>query len=160
FSTSTLLGTGTHNITAAYTSSTNPNYNTSGLSNQVTVTINPVPLIVPTEPITVAAFHQFTTTISFRNTVTGLVDPNFNSQVTVSLASGPGTLGGTTTVTAVAGVATFTDLTLSAAGTYTLQASLPGLPTLGLPPTPYAPFTIKATADALVSTLDASVVAQ
>src|SRR5262249_50160021 len=42
--------------------------------------------------------------------------------VTLSLASGPdgATLGGTTTVQAVNGVATFSDLTLPQAGTYTL----------------------------------------
>lgn len=49
--------------------------------------------------------------------------------VTLTLVGGP-TLGGTLTVNTVNGVADFTDLTLSAAGTgLTLQASAPGLPT-------------------------------
>ena len=44
------------------------------------------------------------------------------SNVTVAIASGPAgaTLGGTTTVTAQNGVATFSNLTLSAPGAYTL----------------------------------------
>src|SRR5205823_3210060 len=54
---------------------------------------------------------------------------SFNGAVTVAIATGPAgaTLGGTTTVTAVNGVATFTGLTLDLAGTYTLTASGGGL---------------------------------
>lgn len=50
---------------------------------------------------------------------------NDNSTVTLSVQSGPqgGTLGGTTSVAAVDGVATFSDLTLSVPGTYVLTAS-------------------------------------
>ena len=44
-----------------------------------------------------------------------------NSNVTLTLGSG--TLGGTTTVAAVNGKATFTDLTVGVAGTYTLEAT-------------------------------------
>jgi hypothetical protein len=47
--------------------------------------------------------------------------------VTLSLVGGPGSLGGTSTVTSVGGVATFTDLTVSAPGTYQLVATSPGL---------------------------------
>jgi len=43
------------------------------------------------------------------------------------VATGPGVLTGTTTVNAVNGIAAFTDLRLSAAGTYTLQFDSPGL---------------------------------
>jgi hypothetical protein len=46
-----------------------------------------------------------------------------DSSVTLSIASGPGTLGGTLTVSARNGVATFSDVTLSTAGNYTLDAS-------------------------------------
>lgn len=47
--------------------------------------------------------------------------------VTLAIASGPAgaTLGGTTTVNTVDGLATFSNLTVSAAGTYTLTASSP-----------------------------------
>jgi hypothetical protein len=47
--------------------------------------------------------------------------------VTISKASGPGTLGGTLTVQAQDGVATFSNLTLDIAGTYKLSATDGGL---------------------------------
>jgi uncharacterized repeat protein (TIGR03803 family) len=49
---------------------------------------------------------------------------SFNGDVTLEIDSGPdgASLDGTTTVTAVNGVATFTGLTLTTAGTYTLRA--------------------------------------
>jgi hypothetical protein len=53
----------------------------------------------------------------------GTVDTTFNGSVTV--AGGP--LGGTLTVTAVNGVATFSDLTLDQAGSYALSVSGSGL---------------------------------
>ncbi|MBM2841136.1 MAG: vgb 2 [Bacteroidetes bacterium] len=56
------------------------------------------------------------------------VDPNFIGNVTVVKASGPGALNGTVTKSAVAGVAIFNDLSLSATGTITLRASSGTLP--------------------------------
>ena len=61
----------------------------------------------------------------FDNLATGFTGP-----VQVALLANPGgaTLGGSTTTAAVAGVASFADLTVSAAGTgYTLQATATGL---------------------------------
>lgn len=55
----------------------------------------------------------------------GNVEPSYNGPVTVGIGSGPGgaTLGGTTTVNAINGVATFSGLALtSAASNYTLWA--------------------------------------
>ncbi|MGA3068008.1 MAG: hypothetical protein ABSF29_14280, partial [Tepidisphaeraceae bacterium] len=46
-----------------------------------------------------------------------------SSNVTLTVASGPGTLGGTDTVAASGGVATFTNVVLTTAGAYTLIAS-------------------------------------
>ncbi|HEX4056404.1 MAG TPA: hypothetical protein VHX86_19250 [Tepidisphaeraceae bacterium] len=46
-----------------------------------------------------------------------------NSNVTISVATGPGALAGTLTVAAVDGVATFSNLSLNTAGTYTLRAA-------------------------------------
>jgi hypothetical protein len=60
----------------------------------------------------------------------GNVDPNFNDSVTLALGANPGgaTLGGTLTVTAAAGVATFSNLSISKSGSgYTLQATGSGL---------------------------------
>ncbi len=51
---------------------------------------------------------------------------NATNSVTLALSSGTG-LGGTLTVTPQNGVATFSDLSLSTAGTYTLSASSPSL---------------------------------
>jgi len=51
------------------------------------------------------------------------VDPNFTGTITLVLASGSGNLGGTTSKAAIAGVATFNDLTLSTASTFTLRAA-------------------------------------
>jgi hypothetical protein len=53
----------------------------------------------------------------------GNVITSDNSSVTISIGSGPGTLSGTLTVTAASGVATFSNVAVSAAGAYTLRAS-------------------------------------
>ena len=58
----------------------------------------------------------------------GSTDPTFVNSVTVALGANPGggTLSGTTTVSAVAGIATFSNLSISNAGAgYTLIASTP-----------------------------------
>ncbi|MCA9794306.1 MAG: hypothetical protein KC910_21010, partial [Candidatus Eremiobacteraeota bacterium] len=60
----------------------------------------------------------------------GNLDTNSNAAVMVTLVpvnGGMGTLGGTTTVNAVNGVATFSDLTVSSQGQYTLQFTSAGL---------------------------------
>ena len=60
----------------------------------------------------------------------GNLEPAANNAVTLALAANPGnsTLGGTVTVNAVNGVATFSTLTLNKTGTgYMLSASTPGL---------------------------------
>lgn len=53
-------------------------------------------------------------------------DIDFVGVVTLAKASGPGTLSGSTTPTAVAGVATSTNLQFDVGGTYTLSANAPG----------------------------------
>ncbi len=60
----------------------------------------------------------------------GNVDVNFSGPVTLALGANPGgaTLGGTATVNAIAGVAAYTDLSVSTVGFgYTLVATSPGL---------------------------------
>jgi len=62
--------------------------------------------------------------------ISGVVTPSFNGTVSVALLNNPGgaTLGGTVSVTAQSGVATFTGLTLNQVGIgYTLQISSNGL---------------------------------
>jgi fibronectin-binding autotransporter adhesin len=53
----------------------------------------------------------------------GNLDTSSSAAVTLTLVGGTATLGGTTTVNAVNGVATFKDLSVDVPGNYTLQAS-------------------------------------
>ena len=62
-------------------------------------------------PVTVSVFDHYNNP----------VDP---TSVTISASGGPGTLSGTLTETTTNGVATFSDLSLSDVGTYTLTASV------------------------------------
>lgn len=55
------------------------------------------------------------------------VDGSFTGNITVSKASGPGTISGTLTKAAVNGVATFNDIQFNQPGTYTITASATGL---------------------------------
>ena len=55
------------------------------------------------------------------------VDVNYTGPITITINSGVGTLSGTVTKNAFAGIASFNDLQLNPAGTYTLEASSPGL---------------------------------
>jgi hypothetical protein len=59
----------------------------------------------------------------------GFIATNYNNTLTLTLASGPtgATLGGTTTVQIVNGVASFGGLLLTKAGTYTIQGTSDGL---------------------------------
>ena len=80
-------------------------------------------------PGTVLAGSRFGLIVSAEDS-SGIVTTSFNGTVTVALLNNPGgaTLGGTLSVTAQSGVATFTGLTLDKVGTgYTLQVSSNGL---------------------------------
>ncbi len=96
----------------------------------LTQVTTPTHLVVTTEPpISVTAGSGFSLKVSAEDDL-GNVDPGFSGQVTLTLANNPGnsTLGGTLTVTASQGVATFSNLTLNKAGTgYKLQATSLGL---------------------------------
>lgn len=65
----------------------------------------------------------------------GALITTFNGEVTLSIDTGPlgAVLGGTATVEAVGGIATFADLQLDLAGTYTLEASDGTLTTTSTP---------------------------
>ena len=65
----------------------------------------------------------------------GNIATTYNGPVTISLANGATGFGGTITVNAVAGVATFTNLSIAQDGTYNLLASSPGLATTNPPST-------------------------
>ena len=87
-------------------------------------------LVVTTQPpASVTAGSTFGLTVTAEDS-SGNVDTSFNGTVTVALAVNPGggTLGGTLSVTATNGVATFSDLTLNKTGTgYTLVLTGSGL---------------------------------
>jgi hypothetical protein len=89
-------------------------------------------LFVQQAPTTISAGSNADIVIAFEQD--GQVDNNFDSDVTLSIASGPtgGTIGGTLTVLADSGVATFNSLTFDTAGVYVLTATS-GQYTVNLP---------------------------
>jgi len=93
------------------------------------IDVSPLPAVgleVTTQPPTsVQAGQSFGLSVSVLDQF-GTPDPDFNGSVTVGL-QGNGTLGGTTTVSAISGIATFSGLTLDEAGNHTLQVSSAGL---------------------------------
>ena len=100
---------------------TSPFVVTAAPASRLAVTAQP--------PENVTAGAGFPITVTAEDSY-GNVDTSFNGPITIALASNPGgaTLGGTLTATAVNGVATFSNLTISSAGNgYTLQATSTGL---------------------------------
>ncbi len=80
-------------------------------------------IIQPTDVAASAVMYP-ATKVQVQNTLGQAATTN-TSSVTLSLVSGPqnGSIGGTTTVAAIAGVATFSNLTFSVQGSYILMAS-------------------------------------
>lgn len=101
-------------------------------------------LVIVTQPTTVRANQTFTIVVEGQD-AGDVLDTGYTSQVTLSIASGPGTLGGTFQVNAVAGVATFSNLTLNTIGDVTIDADDGAL-------TPDTSTAIAITADRLVIT--------
>src|SRR5438034_840669 len=120
-------GTGYTLTTAAggLTGATSNAFNvTAGAATQLVFSVQPTSA---TAGSVITPAVQLTAQDAQGNTVTG-----FTGNVTVALGANPGsgTLSGTKTVPAVAGVATFGDLSLDKAGTgYTLTAAATGLTT-------------------------------
>src|SRR5262249_25649450 len=92
---------------------------TETLASKVGVLTPTRALVATAEPAAVAPGAPFGLTVTFKY-LSGLADTTFNGDVTVTLAShlGGATLGGTLTVAAHNGVATFTGLTIDRAGSY------------------------------------------
>ncbi|MGO9813478.1 MAG: choice-of-anchor Q domain-containing protein [Isosphaeraceae bacterium] len=104
-----------------------------GSSPTTAITVTPAAasqLVVTAQPpASVLTDSGFSLVVSAEDPF-GNVNPNFSSKVAVALVSNPGgaTLGGTVSVTAQNGVATFSGLTLNEPGTgYTLSVSSNGL---------------------------------
>jgi hypothetical protein len=88
----------------------------------------PTHLAFTQQPLQQIAGNTFTPSIVISILDAGnRVDTTNNSLVTLTL-KGNGTLNGTVTVAAIDGVATFDDLSIEQAGTYTLSATTAGLP--------------------------------
>jgi hypothetical protein len=84
-------------------------------------------LVVTNEPpARIAAGAGFGLAITAED-LFGNIVPTYGGVVTLASAEGTSALGGALAATPVAGVATFSDLTLDTAGTYTLSASSGGL---------------------------------
>ena len=108
---------------------------TTGLSSATTNSFDITPaaasqLVVTTQPpASTTAGNSFGLTLTAEDPY-GNLTPSFTSSVTVALKSNPGsgTLNGTLTVNASAGVATFSGLSIDqAANGYTIQATTTGL---------------------------------
>lgn len=86
-------------------------------------------IVISQQPTTTAAGQTINAIqVSFFDAANNLVQTQPSISVTLALASGPGgaTLGGTVTVTAVNGIASFSTLFLQKSGAYTLTASAAG----------------------------------
>ncbi len=85
----------------------------------------------PTSTTPMSAGASFSIAVALEDS-RGVVQTGYNGPVTIALVSGPGggTLGGTMTVQASHGIATFTGLTIGqAAGDYTIRLSSGNVPT-------------------------------
>jgi hypothetical protein len=97
----------------------------AGSTDGFTVSGAPATHLVVTTPLAtpVTTGAPFTLGVAAEDGA-GHLDATFDGPVTLTVTAGPGTLGGTTTVTAVDGFASFTGLALSTAGAgYTLTAA-------------------------------------
>jgi Ca2+-binding RTX toxin-like protein len=115
----------TFDTAGAYTLRATDGSLTSAVSGSFNITAAAASQVVFTQPPTAATAGSTVTppvTISVEDQFGNVVTTD-NSNVTLAVNSGSGTLGGTPTIQAVNGVATFSDLSLSAADTYTLIAT-------------------------------------
>ena len=130
----TAADNGTYTVTLGGTPITDlaGNSVTAGTVGTFTVSINAniENLVVTSQPpSSVTAGNAFGLTVSVEDS-NGTVETGFNGSVTIALESNPGsgTLNGTLTVIASAGVATFSGLSIDqAANGYTIQATTTGL---------------------------------
>ena len=121
-STSTLT-VGAHNVTATFAATTE----FAGSNGNIGHTVNPNPVSFFLVPASAVSGTAFSVVVRYLNGTNP--DPTFNGPVTLAINSGPGgTLTGATTVNAAGGVATFTNLRLDKAGSYTLRATAGTLP--------------------------------
>jgi hypothetical protein len=129
FNTSTGALTGTPNTVATATAFTITATNTAGSVTQTFTLTVTAAVAIFTQPIGGANATALSTQPVVRVVDgSGNAIASFTSNVVATIASGTGTLSGTTTVAAVAGVATFTNLVITGtAGAFTLRFTPAGL---------------------------------
>ena len=134
--TATPVDNGDGTYTGTLTSDTSPETVTvTGTVNSVAIA-DDATVVFTTAPATRLEFDQQPTTEAAGATITpfitvraedaaGNLDTNFTGPVTLAIASGPsdGILSGTTTRAATGGIATFDNLSIQRAGSYTLRAT-------------------------------------
>lgn len=125
-------GTYTATFTAGTSESTvtvSGTVNEDGIDDTATIQLTPAPatrLVFAQQPTNRTAGQTIVPAVTVRaENAGGSLDPAFSGPVTMAIATGPsgGQLLGMTTVTASGGVATFSDLRIEVAGTYTLRAT-------------------------------------
>jgi len=80
-------------------------------------------LVITQQPVSATAGNTLASIIAKVEDQYGNVVTTDTSSVTIALATGTGTLAGTKTLAAVAGVATFSTLSLNQAGSFTLSVT-------------------------------------
>ncbi|MEX2585039.1 MAG: Ig-like domain-containing protein, partial [Balneolaceae bacterium] len=111
-------------------------YSGANLTESGTITVLPRPastMEIQTQPSSSATAGSVFSTqpqIRFKDSYGNIVTNDNSTQVTVSIASGSGTLLGQTTQTASNGIVTFDDLQINQAGTVTLHFQSSGFNTL------------------------------
>ena len=128
----TFAGLGVDSAGTGYTLSATATGLSTGTSNAFAINAGAAStLVFTTQPSTTTPGGTFGVVVTARDAL-GNKATSFSGNVTVAIGANPGasTLSGTTTVVAVAGVATFTGLSLNNAGTgYTLTAVATGVST-------------------------------
>ena len=102
------------NTEGSVTAGTSSSFSVLAVANQL-VFVN-----IPSKGITNKSLDQFK--VEARRSGDNSVDLNYSKSIMVSIATGTGTIAGTTNQTASSGIATFNDITIDAAGDFTLQA--------------------------------------
>ena len=125
FTNLTVTGTGTHTLTFSGAGAG------TATSSSFTVTSSigpPTQLNIATQPSGAVSGTSFTTqpVVQVRD-AQGAVVPGTSPAVSAVIASGSGTLSGTTTVNAVNGIATFTDLLVTGTGPHALTFTSSGM---------------------------------
>lgn len=83
----------------------------------------PTHLVFTTQPTNTLLGQTISSVVVKSEDNSNATDTHYNGSITLSVYSGSGTLAGTTTVTASSGIATFSNLSISTADTYTLLAT-------------------------------------